>query len=156
MVYLEDTRNPISKHANVHEQLEALGHKIMRCKLLVGDYALSTSQAICIDTKANLQEVSGNLCQQHDRFRAECERAVDAGIKLIILIEHGGGIDSIEAVRRWVNPRLIKSPHAATGGQLAAIMERMTERYGVEWQFCRKQNTGKRIVEILQGVNAND
>jgi ERCC4-type nuclease len=154
MVIIEDTRNPASKHANIHAQIEALGHKIIRSKLLVGDYTLSTSQAICIDTKANLQEVAGNLCQQHERFRAECLRAQEAGIRLIILIEHGGAIKDIESVRMWQNPRLKTSPKAITGARMAAVMESMAAKYGIEWQFCAKSQTGKRIVEILSGQEA--
>ena len=154
MVIIEDTRNPASKHANIRTQIEALGHKIIRSKLLVGDYTLSTSQAVCIDTKANLQEVAGNLCQQHERFRAECLRAQEAGIRLIILIEHGGAIKSIDDVRHWQNTRLKTSPKAITGARMAAVMESMAAKYGIEWQFCVKSQTGKRIVEILSGQEA--
>jgi hypothetical protein len=149
MVIVEDTRNPVEKHANIHAQIEGMGHKIIRCRLLVGDYALSTSQAICIDTKADLQEVAGNICQQHERFRAECIRAQEAEVRLIILVEHGATIDSIDAVRRWTNPRLRKSPKAITGPRMAAVMESIAVRYGVEWKFCSKAQTGRRIIEIL-------
>lgn len=151
MVLIEDTRNPIAKHANIHAQLEKMGHKIIRCKLLVGDYALSTSQAVCIDTKADLQEVSGNLCQQHERFRSECVRAQEAGIKLVILIEHSATINSIDAVRLWDNPRLRKSPKAITGARMAAVMESMAAKYGIEWQFCTKAQTGREIIRLLGG-----
>jgi hypothetical protein len=29
----------------------------------------------------------------------------------------------------------------------------MSERYGVEWRFCDKRQTGKKILEILQEGN---
>ena len=28
-------------------------------------------------------------------------------------------------------------------------MRTMSERYGVEWQFCRKEQTAERIIQIL-------
>lgn len=156
MTLLEDTRNPIAKHANVHDFCEAVGITIVRSKLLVGDYTLPTNQSVCIDTKADLQEVCGNVCQQHKRFRAECTLAAEVGIRLIILVEHGGGIKTIDDVRRWHNPRLVKSPHATTGAQLAAIMDCMSDRYGVTWQFCRKQDTGRTIIELLTEGQTNE
>jgi len=73
---------------------------------------------------------------------------------LIILIEHGGAIKDIESVRMWQNPRLKTSPKAITGARMAAVMESMAAKYGIEWQFCAKSQTGKRIVEILSGQEA--
>jgi len=37
------------------------------------------------------------------------------------------------------------------GKEVAQIMETMTERYGVEWLFCTKNETGGRIIELLGG-----
>ena len=65
-----------------------MGHQVIRSKLFVGDYAKLKDQSICIDTKKDILEVAGNICgKQHDRFRAECVRAMCSEIKLIILIE---------------------------------------------------------------------
>ena len=123
----------------------------MRSKLYCGDISLLSDQSVCIDLKQDLQEVSGNLCQQHERFRSECVRAQEAGIKLIILVEHSAAINSIDAVRLWDNPRLTKSPKAITGARMAAVMESMAAKYGVEWQFCTKANTGREIIRLLGG-----
>lgn len=167
MVILEDTRNQIGKHKNINEQLQSLGHKVLRCKLLCGDYALATSQSVCIDTKQGLQEVAGNLVQSHDRFREECFRAQEAGIRLVVLIEEAG-FKSPNDVAHWINPRLadwhrLKAAQAKgyaksrslpkrppiDGARLAAIMQTMRERYGVEWAFCDKSLTGHEIARIL-------
>jgi hypothetical protein len=32
---------------------------------------------------------------------------------------------------------------------MAAIMETMAQKYGVEWRFCAKKDTGRIICEIL-------
>lgn len=36
------------------------------------------------------------------------------------------------------------------GPTLAKQMQTLSERYGVRWEFCSKQQTGKRIIEILR------
>ena len=40
--------------------------------------------------------------------------------------------------------------------RLIAMMETMTERYGVRWLFCRPEETGERIVQILTCGEATD
>lgn len=166
-VLLEDTRNPESKHRNVHEWAEREGVDIIRTKLLVGDYTLPTDQSTCVDTKAGMQEVYSNLVQQHERFRAECELAQKAGVLLIILVEEGG-LHGLTDVQTWKNPRRerwfrIHAAHKAgklmkvaipkvpplPSDRLCTMMQTMEERYGIEWVFCGKQETGAVIWELL-------
>ena len=148
MVILEDTRNKPEKNKHIREQLEALGYKVERSKLYCGDYAWATNQSVCIDTKQDLQEVVGNVVQQHERFRAECIRAKEAGIQLIILIADPK-IHSLSEVFGWYNPRLRFSKKATTGRQLGKILYSMREKYGVQFEFCTKDELGQRIVELL-------
>lgn len=149
---LEDTRNKPEKNAYIRVQLEKLGYQVDRCRLYAGDYTWATDQKICIDTKQDLQEVCGNVTQQHKRFKAECERAKMAGIKLVILIKEAS-IKSLDEVPKWYNWRLKFSPRATTGKQLWKIMSTLTEHYGVEWRFATPSNMGKTIVEILEEGN---
>ena len=148
MVILEDTRNKPEKNKHIREQLEALGYKVERSKLYCGDYAWATNQSVCIDTKQDLQEVVGNVVQQHERFRAECVRAQEAGIKLIILIAEPK-VQNLSEVFGWWNPRLRYSKKATTGRQLGKILYSMKEKYGVQFEFCTKETVGQRIVELL-------
>ena len=104
---------------------------------------------LIIDRKQSLSELCVNACQQHIRFREELKRAKDLGIKLIILCEHSRNIRSLEDVMRWVNPRLKKSPLAMSGERLYRVLSAMSATYGVDFEFCDKANTGKRIIEIL-------
>lgn len=117
-------------------------------KLDVGDYMFPDGK-ISVDRKQNLAEVALNLCQQRTRFKAECERAMKSGTKLVILVEHGGRIKDLESVQEWKNPRLQISPYAVSGPRLYRLMKEFESRYGIEWAFCCKQVTGKRIIEIL-------
>jgi len=149
MLILEDTRQQARKHETKHRWFAENGIKVERCRLYVGDYTLPTNQSICIDTKRDLQELAQDVCQQHERFRAELVRAQEAGIHLIVLCEHGGGIKSLEDVYFWVNPRRQHSPGAISGQRLFKILNTMQEKYGVRFEFCDKRQTGRRIVEIL-------
>ena len=138
-------------------------------KLYVGDYMNYDNPRLVVDRKQNLAELCGNVCQQHKRFRDELLRAQENGIKLIILCEHGGQIKTLEDVHKWQNPRRkqrIYNPtvgrwveyetNAMTGEKLQKVLTTMQEKYGCEFLFCSKENTGKRIIEILSGGLDND
>ena len=151
MVFIHDTRDKATKHRNVDEYLIAQGHKVVRSKLFVGDVSLLNDQSTSIDLKRNLAEVAVNVGQDHARFKRELERAQEYGIHLIFLVEHGGAIKTLEDVQNWNNPRLKDHPLALTGTRLYKIMLTMQNKYGIEWLFCDKRCTGKRIIEILGG-----
>lgn len=150
MVIIEDSRQKPDKNKHIRLQLERMGYKVVRSKLYCGDYAWATDQRVCVDTKANLQEVCGNLTQQHERFRAECERAKEAGIQLVVLIQEPS-VKILSDVCQWYNWRKKKNPKALSGKQLYKIMATMTDRYGVAWVFCTRATVGKRIVDLLEG-----
>lgn len=166
-VLLEDTRNPESKHRNVHEWAQEAGVTIIRTKLLVGDYTLPTDQRVCVDTKYGMQEVYSNLVQQHERFRAECELAQKAGVLLSVLVEEPG-MNGLDDVKKWRNPRRDRwfRVHVAhKAGKLMGVkipkvpplppdriytmMQTMGDKYGIEWVFCSKEETGSFIWELL-------
>lgn len=168
-VLLEDTRNPESKHRNVHEWAEREGVTIIRTKLLVGDYTLPTDQHVCVDTKSGMQEVYSNVVQQHERFRRELELALQAGVKLIVLVEEAD-VKELADVAQWKNPRrerwfrihaahkagkLLKVPISKVpplaSDRLLKMMETMAEKHGCEWRFCGKDRTGAVIWELLNG-----
>lgn len=130
-------------------QFNAVGIKYYVSKLFVGDYMNLDNPRLIIDRKQNLNEITQNVCQQHARFVREIERAKENGIQLIFLIEHGGSIHELRDVRGWQNPRLKTSPLAVSGERLYKILFTMQSHYGVEFQFCDKRNTGKRIIELL-------
>ena len=142
-----DTRE--KKYEHVKAYFQKRGIEFTREKLDVGDYMLSHDAKISVDRKQNLGELCNNLCQGYRRFDDECRRAKEAGIKLVVLIEHSSRIKSLEDVANWKNPRLEKSPYAVSGLRMQYIMMRLSMAYGVEWAFCCKQQTGKRIIEIL-------
>ena len=120
-------------------------------KLWVGDYMSLDNPRLIIDRKQNLQEICSNVCQQHERFKAELIRAQEMDIKLIILIEHSKQFKSIKDVAKWNNPRLKTNLKAITGETLSKTMKTMERKYYCEFQFTDKFHTGQRIIEILGG-----
>ena len=133
-------------------------------KLLVGDYMSLDNPRLIIDRKQNLQELCGNVCQQHERFKRELIKAMNANIQLIILIEHGPDVMAIEDVYFWKNPRkhevrwrmvngkrekYVVSAKAVDGDQLYKSLCTIRDRYNVRFEFCEKKDTGKRIMELL-------
>ena len=145
-----DTREHKWEMARIQRQLTAAGCKTIISKLYVGDYQSLDNPRLVIDRKKDLLEVCGNVCQQHDRFRKELIRARDAGIKIIILIEHGPEIQSLEDVYFWDNPRKEKSPKATSGESLYKSLVTIRDKYNVQFEFCTKSETGRRIMELLE------
>lgn len=150
-----DTREHKFEVARIQRQLEREGADTFLSKLDVGDYMNTDNPHLSIDRKKDLTELCCNVTQQHERFRRELIRALDHGVHLVILIEHGPDIQSLEDVYFWENPRRAKSPRATNGEQLYKSLLTMQERYGVEFAFCDKRHTGKKIIEILEG-NRNE
>ena len=143
-----DTREHKWELARVERQLAKEGVKTITSKLYVGDYQSLDRPRLVVDRKKSLLELCSNVTQGHERFRKELLRAEDAGIKLVILCEEDG-IDSLEDVYFWDNPRLVESPRATTGAQLYRSLCTIRDRYGVRIEFCKKSETGKKIIEIL-------
>lgn len=146
-----DSREHKWELARIQRQLTALGCRTIVSKLYVGDYQSLDNPRLVIDRKKNLQEICGNVTQQHERFQRELLKAMDAGIKLIILIEHGDDIQTLEDVYFWDNPRLAESPKATTGKSLYRSLCTIRDQYNVRFEFCTKSQTGAKIMELLDG-----
>ena len=74
---------------------------------------------------------------------------MDAGIQIIILIEHGQDIKTLEDVYFWDNPRRKQSPKATSGEALYRSLLTIRDKYKVRFEFCTKAETGNRIMELL-------
>lgn len=148
-----DTREKERAIRKIVETFNNLGVGYFSSKLYVGDYMSLDNPKLIIDRKQNLLEVSNNVCQDHERFRAELKRASDAGIHLIILVEHGESIKTLEDVIFWENPRSKMSPKAMNGERLYKVLNTIERKYGCEFLFCDKENTGNEIVRLLNEQN---
>lgn len=172
-----------------HKELKELGNELVPIPLPFGDYCLITDEMqetidrrgsklkkqdlvgdikLSIDTKKDLLEVCGNICSSsHARFRDEVILAQKVGATLIILVEEAG-INSIDDVFKWQNPRLhrynkIKYMHEqgkwqnialpkappTNGKTLAKAMLTLENKYGCRFMFCKPSETANKIVELL-------
>ncbi len=155
-----DTREKQKAIRNILAEFEHRGVRTISSKLFVGDYMSLDNPRRIIDRKQNLSELCGNICQDHVRFRAELVRAKEHGIQLLILCEHGRGIQALPDVAFWRNPRGIKrvrqggrwvelATKAMQGQTLYKALATMEKKYGCRFLFCEKAETGRVILELL-------
>ena len=113
-------------------------------KLDVGDYMFEGG-TISVDTKRSVDELASNMLNRNDhaRFLREAKRAADSGIKLIVLLETSK-YKSIPDLREW------RSKYSGISGRpLIDAIYKTHISYGVEFLFCPKISTGRRIIELL-------
>ena len=143
-----DTREQKNAHILAYFDRHSIEYK--KQKMDVADYQIEGQDRLVIDRKQNLDELSRNLMNRsdHSRFYKEVRRAKEQNIKMIVLCEHGGQITDIKSVANWHSKY---SP--VSGRSLMEEIYRVHIAYGVEFKFCQKRSTGKRIIEILEGTN---
>jgi len=164
MVIQIDSREKVRAIRKIVEEFDRQGVIHPTSKLYVGDYMNYDNPRVVVDRKQNLTELCSNVTQDHERFRTELIKAQEVDIKLIILIEHGSDVTCLEDIIWWVNPRSYKrvkddktekwktvETKATTGETLFNILTTLRRKYGCEYRFCKKEETGKRIIELLGG-----
>lgn len=173
MIIGVDKNQLVGKHGasnqRKHSQMVREGAHLIPLRIPFGDYIKITDEiedlleergaenihkkdlqdliTISIDTKKNLLEVVGNICsKQHERFKAELNRANG---RLVLLIEEPG-IETLEDVWWWENPRLKDNPKATKGTALYKSLCTIRDEYHVDIRFCDRKDAGKVILEILK------
>ena len=143
-----DSREKKCDHIKAYFDKHGIEYEIH--KLDVGDYQIEGKPKISVDRKRNLAELSKNLmnAKDHSRFWKEVRRARDRKIKLFVLVEHGGQIKSIEDVAKWTNKY-----SGVSGRDLMNEIYRVHISWGVNFLFCDKRSTARRIIEILEADN---
>lgn len=119
-----------------------------------------------------ISEFQGLYVKRHGFFHRGLKRAQNSGIRLIVLVDNRDGVKSIDDLFKWVNPRskiwvnsseiigtykngrprykkVQKYPFAMPGETLAKACLTMQLKYGVEFQFCRPEDAGERILSLL-------
>jgi len=157
MTLYEDSRQQAGKHKNISQYCKRNGIELIRQKLEVGDYAFPDGK-ISVDTKQGLMELCKDvMSNDHRRFRAECQRAQEAGIQLIILIEE---VPPYGNVAMWEVPRWQSSNEWHRFGDPMTLVDpitfskalrTMTEKYGVQFRFCHRKQTASKVIKYLKG-----
>lgn len=142
MIIIADTREKRNEHILRYFDRHDIEYRIE--KLEVGDYMLDGG-AVSIDTKRSVDELAANMLNRNDhaRFLREAKRAADSGVKLIVLLETSK-YKAIPDLATW------RSKYSGISGRsLMDAVYKTHISYGVEFLFCPKISTGRRIVEIL-------
>lgn len=148
MILIEDTRQKAEKHDLKHRTWRVEQDTVIRCKLPFGDYIKAPT--VSVDTKQGVTEIATNMCgniSEKNRFREECKLAKDASAVLIFLIEDDkiGSINDLYGKKIWIH-----SGKTIPGDQLANAMLIMSSRYGCRFEFCKPEEAGKRVKELLE------
>lgn len=158
-VLVEDTRQKPDQHTLKNEYWQSIGQKVVRSKLIAGDYML-VGGTVSVDTKRSILELASNIDQQHERFRRELINARECGIELHFLVENADGVRDLPTLARWQNPRRFVNAKRGLrppvdGRRMAKACATMEERYGCFFHFCTPEEAGARVLEIL-GKEAAD
>lgn len=141
MVYCVDTRE--QNTAALEKRLSYL-QPFERETLLAGDYTAKTQLPngewfylpVAIERKMSLTEIAGNFCRERDRFRAEFNRARDAGIRLYVLIERASWESAYAgAYRSKMKPQ----------SMIASLLTWMA-RYRCAVIMCDRSDTGGKLI----------
>ena len=157
MALIEDTRQQRGKHNLKADHFERIGEDVVRCALPVGDYQRPAK--VAVDTKKDIIELGIDLKSDHERFRRECEKARRLGTQLVILVENNDGVTCLRDLEEWVETdesygKRNKGGRAMryTGKSIAKACITMHRAYGVMFGFCKPEESGERIVSILDGM----
>lgn len=157
MILQIDSRQQKDKHKLKHQYFESQGYKLVTSKMLVGDYCIPSNGSVVVDTKKDMMELYGDLIQQHERFKDECLLAQEANIKLYVLVENNNNIKTLKDVGTdlWKNPLWFRYYKNKSGRPpvknitLMKMLYTMQERYGVEFIFCKPEDAGKMVLDLL-------
>ena len=122
--------------------------------MYIGDYQSIDDCRLLIDRKQNIAEVAQNATVEHARFKNELLRLDSICGKMYILIEQDKidrvPITKLEDVIKWV-PKYGK----IKGDRVYRIMKAWSNCHNIEYVFCAKKDTGKKIIELLKTKRGN-
>lgn len=163
---VEDTRQREGAHDTKHAWWASHGVDVVRHKLETGDY-MTVGSPVTVDTKAGPLELAMDLGRDHRRFSAECARARDTGLHLVVLVEGDPAMNDRDVLSRWpgwcsrcvLYKRRACHPSGGScrrfrfvpvqGAVMARQMGTMEGRYGCEFRFCSKADAAREVCDLL-------
>lgn len=139
-----DTRQKEREWRDIHDKFINDGFNVAAIKLDVGDYMSDKSDNVSVDTKFSIVELAQNVCSKdHKRFRKEIKRANQSCVSLVFLVVDEY-VKNLNDLSKW------KSKFTSVKGSvLAKACSTIEKRYGVKFEFVKRKNAGKRILELL-------
>lgn len=142
MIILVDSREKQNSH--ILSYFDKQGIVYRKEKLEYGDYSFYLPAAaagediyfhrdIVIERKASLEELSGNLAQERERFEKEFLKAGNDGCKVYLMVEAPGGYSSVirHEYRTEMNP-----------AAYMASLKTWESRFGCNVQFIDRLYSG--------------
>lgn len=150
---LTDTRQQKENH--IIKEFDKQGILHIRTGLPSADYmavryneekGFYLDYSILIDTKKDIEEIAGNLCnsQNHQRILREIQKGKDLEAKQFIFLINGGKVKSIEDLQNWTSKRT-----KVKGSVLLKIFQTMKQKYNVRFIICPKAKMGETIIKLL-------
>ena len=154
-VILTDSRQRVEEH--ILKEFDKQGILHIRTGLSSADYmalrysfqkGMYLDYSVLIDTKKDLEEIVGNLCntQSHERVKREIAKGKELGAKEFIFLINGGKVKTIQDLENWTSKRT-----KVKGSTLIKVFKTMKERYNVRFILVPKKDMGKKIIELLNG-----
>ena len=155
-VILTDTRQQREEH--ILKEFDKQGIVHIRTGLPSADYmalrydnehGFFLDYSTLIDTKKDLEEIAGNLCnsQSHERIKREILKGQELGAKQFIFLINSGKLKTLEDLQNWSSKKT-----RVKGATLLKIFKTMKERYNVRFILVPKKDIGKKIVQLLGGA----
>lgn len=152
---LVDSREKPKAIKSILKYFDSIGLVHESTKLFIGDYQDFSRPSLVVDRKQNIAELAKNCTADHARFRRELQRAQRANATLVVLVEQNRYKDR----DKWIHVETIEdlmlwsSPHTTvTGEKVYRVLRSWMANYPLQVLFCDKRNTGRRIYEIIYGI----
>ena len=151
---LTDTRQ--QKESHILKEFDKQGIIHIRTGLPSADYMVVRHDptkkfyldySTLIDTKKDVEEIAGNLCnsQSHERIKREIQKGKDLGCENFVFLIGDNKIKSIKDLQEWESTRT-----RVKGSVLVKVMSTMRERYGCRFIIVPKVKMGEKIIELLK------
>ena len=141
---LVDTRE--KGHKKILEHFDKVGQEYITTKLDTADYMIYKNYDVLIDRKDSILELAGNLCKTSEHYRVvrEIQRAKELGCKRFIFLVADQKITCVDEVENWTSKY-----SKVKGSTLQKILNTMSQKYEIEFQFVKKSEMPSKIIALL-------
>lgn len=152
MILQIDSRE--SNNKKIKEYFDEIKQPYFVSKLPCGDYANPQNMKVIVELKHShndgLAELVNNLCRtiNHQRFVNEVKLAKKIGVEHFIVLIASKDITCIDEIHLWKNKYGKVKPEI-----LEKIVKTFRDKYYIDFRFCKPNECGKKIIELLGGKN---
>lgn len=148
MILQIDSRENNNK--KIKEYFDSINQEYFISKLPCGDYANPQNMKVVVELKHShndgLGELVNNLCRvtTHQRFKNEILLAKKIGVEKFIVLIASKEITNIDEIHLWKNKYGKVNPET-----FEKIVKTFKDKYNIEFVFCKPNECGAKIIELL-------